>query len=47
MDRVFQLAGFDVFMQIENDKWCRRVLEKIFESGIKRYGKHSQCESKA
>ena len=26
MDRGFQLAGFDVVVQIENDKWCRRVL---------------------
>jgi len=30
MDRGFLLAGFDAVVQIENDMWCRRVLEKTF-----------------
>ena len=34
MDRGFQLAGFDVVVQIESDKWYRRVLEKHFGRGI-------------
>ena len=37
MDRGFQLAGFDVVVQIENDKWCLEVLRKQFGSGIERY----------
>jgi site-specific DNA-cytosine methylase len=38
MDRGFQLAGFDVVVQIENDKWCRRVLEKRFGNfGVERF----------
>jgi len=36
MDRGFQLASFDVVVQIENDKWCRRVLQKHFGNGIER-----------
>jgi len=38
MDRGFQLAGFDIVVQIENDKWCRRVLEKRFGNfGVERF----------
>ena len=37
MDRGFQLAGFDVVVQIENNKWCLEVLRKQFGSGIERY----------
>jgi len=36
MDHDFPLAGFDVVVQIENDKWCHRVLKNNFESGIER-----------